>query len=407
MKTSFFLAIVVALTACAEAADPGFGSALGAGTAVPAEWTVMVFLNGKNNLEEFAVKDLNEMEAAGAAAGVNVIAQLGRAKGYYTGDGDWTGVRRYLVRPDADMAHIASQVLGDLVGTDMGDYRSAADFFSWARAAYPARKYLAVIWNHGSGWTKASASARGISYDDETGSHISVPQLAEVFHLAGPVDVYASDACLMQMAEAAWEMRGHAAYIVGSEETEPADGYPYDRILAALNSAPEMTPGELAGAIVRSYGEYYSGLGIGATMSALRTAALPGLRARTEEFSCAALAAGDKGVLKRGLYYAQHYSYDDNKDLDSFARYVAIKTPDTRLRLAALELSSWIREELVLWRASANYSQTPEGTESIDYSLASGLAVYLPASRPEVAYYELSWAEDSAWGELLRWLHAK
>ena len=28
---------------------------------VPAEWTVMVFMNGKNNLEKFALSDLNEM----------------------------------------------------------------------------------------------------------------------------------------------------------------------------------------------------------------------------------------------------------------------------------------------------------------------------------------------------------
>ncbi len=42
------------------------------GDAKPAEWTIMVFLNGKNNLAPFAVKDLNEMEMVGSTDKVNI-----------------------------------------------------------------------------------------------------------------------------------------------------------------------------------------------------------------------------------------------------------------------------------------------------------------------------------------------
>jgi hypothetical protein len=371
----------------------------------PKDWTVMVFLNGKNNLEEFALKDLNEMETAGSSGRVNIVAQLGRAKGYYAGDGDWTGARRYLVQKDAGPGKISSPVLAELGQADMGDYRSVMEFVRWARAAYPAKRYMLVIWNHGSGWTKTgSGRARGISYDDESGNHVTIPQLGEILRQTGPVDVYASDACLMQMAEVAWELKDYASYIVGSEETEPADGYPYDQVLAALNADPDMPARDLAGVLVSAYGKYYAAQGTGATMSAIKTSALPLFRELADNFAAAAMAAGDRGVIKRGLYYAQHYAYDDNKDLDSFLAYVAAKSANARLRGAAAELSTFLRGELVTHKAASNYFQTPEGLEPVDYSLAGGLAVYLPGTKPPPAYAELAWAKDTSWDDFLLWL---
>ncbi len=373
----------------------------------PADWTVMVYLNAKNNLEEFGLKDLNELEAAGSTDRVSIVAELGRMKGYYAGDGDWTGVRRYYVTRDLDRGAVTSPVLADLGPADMGDYRELAAFIRWAKASYPARKYLLVVWNHGSGWTKSAAGPRGISYDDESGSHITVRQLAQALRAAGGADVYASDACLMQMPEVAWELRDLASYIVGSEETEPADGYPYDAVLAALTAAPGMAPRALAGELVSDYGAYYAAQGTGATLSALDASALPRLRELTAAFAEAAMAAGDRGVMKRGLYYAQHYAYDDNKDLGSFLDYVAAKARDQRLRGAAAALAAHLRGPLVPFRAAANYAQVPDGLEPADYGLASGLAVYLPGTRPPAAYAELSWAADSSWGAFLAWLTGK
>jgi len=42
------------------------------------EWTIMVFVNGKNNLETYALKDMNEMEMIGSSDKVNVVVQIGR-----------------------------------------------------------------------------------------------------------------------------------------------------------------------------------------------------------------------------------------------------------------------------------------------------------------------------------------
>jgi len=107
------------------------------------DWTIMVFMNGKSNIEPFALNDLNRFETVGSGEKVNIVAELGRAKGLdndTAADGDWEGVRRYLVVKDADKERLASPVLMDLGKADMGDYKEVVSFMNWARSAYPARR---------------------------------------------------------------------------------------------------------------------------------------------------------------------------------------------------------------------------------------------------------------------------
>ena len=67
------------------------------------------------------------------------------------------------------------------------------------------------------------------------------------------IDVVGFDACLMSMAEIMYQVRQCADYSVGSQQTEPGDGWPYDTVLRALAARPTMTPAELAGTIVDKY----------------------------------------------------------------------------------------------------------------------------------------------------------
>jgi hypothetical protein len=225
----------------------------------PAEWTIMVYVNGKNNLEKFAIGDLNEMEMVGSNSKVNIVVELGRMDGYDDSNGDWKTTRRYYVTKDNNTATIGSKMLKDLGSIDMGDYKNVIDFGKWAKAAYPAKKYMLIIWNHGSGWEKGMEQriTKGISYDEETGNHINTPQMGQIFKGIGGVDVYGSDACLMQMAEVDYELKDSVQYIVGSEETEPGDGYTYNTFLGPLIAKPAMTPEELGLAAVKSYGDHY------------------------------------------------------------------------------------------------------------------------------------------------------
>jgi hypothetical protein len=46
------------------------------------DWTLLVYIDGDNNLEPFALLDLNEMEAAYPGQNLEVLVLLDRAEGY-------------------------------------------------------------------------------------------------------------------------------------------------------------------------------------------------------------------------------------------------------------------------------------------------------------------------------------
>ena len=131
-------------------------------------WTVLVFMNGDNNLEGYVTHDLNELEAGGEGGGVRVLVQADRSPGYDDSDGDWTGTRRYEIVGDDDLAQVTSP-FEDLGELDMGDPAVLADFLAWGLATAPADHVLLALWDHGDGWTAAPATAPpppAISSDD-------------------------------------------------------------------------------------------------------------------------------------------------------------------------------------------------------------------------------------------------
>ena len=93
----------------------------------------------------------------------------------------------------------------------------------------------------------AAIKERGIAYDDQAQDFLDNIELKKVLanirkKLKRNIDILGMDACLMSMVEVAYQMRDAVDYSVGSEESEPNEGWPYDRILKALAANPAMTP---------------------------------------------------------------------------------------------------------------------------------------------------------------------
>ena len=354
------------------------------------EWTIMVFVNGKNNLEGYALKDLNEMEMIGSSDQVNVVAEVGRIAGYDSSDGDWKTARRYLVKKDTNINKITSPVVQELAKVDMGDYNHLVDFANWAKTNYPAKKYMLIVWNHGAGWIKsAELGNKGISYDDQTGNHITTPQLGMALKAIGKVDVYGSDACLMQMPEVDYEIKDYADYIVGSEETEPGDGYTYNLMLGPLVAKPTMGGEELGKLAVDAYADHYGTEDH--TQSLVKSSALAGFIPLVNDFVAAAMASGEKALVKTALGGAQSYAYAENKDLSHFLTLYLASTKDADVKATAKTLQNYLLNTLVLHnRVNSNYSDS------------KGLAIYMPGSTNS-AYSELAWAKASQWDEFIGW----
>jgi len=360
------------------------------------KWTIMVFVNGKNNLEEFAFKNIYQMEKIGSDENIRVVVELGRM-GNVPNDGDWKGCRRYLIQKAKDTDKISSPVVASIPNCDMGDYRHAIDFGKWAMSKYPAEHYMYILWDHGSGWTKAMGRrppVKAISVDDETGHHINTPQMRALFSALGKIEVYASDACLMQMVEVAYEIRDKVQYIVGSEETEAGDGYTYDAFLKMAHRSDLSAKG-IAIAAVRSYTAHYKSM---ATQSAVDPAALPGLVPKMNAFASAVMQYGDKEAVKSARTSTQHYAvqdgYRDNADLYHFVSLVAaIPNVNAKIKTTANDLMSYLSKNVV-----------KENRVTRDLADSHGLAVYLPADKYDADYNELAFAKASNWPKFAQWL---
>jgi len=372
----------------------------------PKEWTVMVFINAKNNLERFGLKDMNEMEMIGSSSKVNIVVELGRMDGFDASDGDWKGTRRFLIAKDNDTSKISSIPVEDLGKVDMGDYNSLTAFGKWAKEKYPAKKYMMIVWNHGSGWTKGGPDllTKGISYDDETGHHINTPQLGLALKAMGKLDVYGSDACLMQMAEVVYEIKDSVDYIVGSEETEPGDGYTYDTLLAPLIARPAMSAAELAKLAVDAYSDHYESQATGYTQSYLKSSAIAQLLTLTNEFSYAITVAGEKDLAKSARDAAISFAVEENKDLHHFASLVIAGTKDAEVKAKGQALMTFITSTLVQHHRSKNdpgsWWSGPK-----DFSTTRGLAIYIPSGSVAGGYADLQWAKYSNWDEFMLWLN--
>jgi hypothetical protein len=361
------------------------------------EWTVMVFINGKNNLEKYAFLNINQMEKIGSSDKVNVVVQFGRMNTYSHLDGTWKGTRRYLIKKGSNPKGIFSPVVSDIGKVDMGSFKSVIDFSNWAKQTYPAKHYMLIIWNHGAGWIKGAGAdnfvTKGISYDDETNNHITTPQMGTILKTIGGVDVYGSDACLMQMAEVDYEIKDYANFIVGSEETEAGDGYTYDTLLGPLVSNPAMTPEGLATVAVDAYTAHYTPSNEAATQSYVRSAALPGFLAASNAFASSLMNANEKPLVKTAMGAAQAYAYAENKDLYHFTQLVVNATANSDVKAKGNALMNYISNTLV-----------GDNKISGNYSNSHGIAVYLPGSAAPSAYADLVWAKVSNWDDLIAWL---
>src|SRR5688500_4475513 len=77
-----------------------------------AEWTVIVYSAADDEvLEETMWFDVNEMELVGSNPRLNIVVQIDRYGGAFSGDGDWTDARRYLVTQDNELSTIAAPVV--------------------------------------------------------------------------------------------------------------------------------------------------------------------------------------------------------------------------------------------------------------------------------------------------------
>jgi hypothetical protein len=399
------------------------------------KWTFMVYLAGDNNLEDYGAIDLGEMKKVGSSADLSLVAQFDRMSDQVT--------RRYHLTAGESLD---ADCVATLPKTNTGDPQVLIDFVTWACTAYPADHYALVLWNHGAGWkdediyhiAKArglagriprgqvraltsgrvgralffttveqmavEATERAILFDDSAADFLDNIEMKRALQQAAPafkghLDLLGFDACLMSMLEVHYQLRDTCKVVVGSQEVEPGDGWPYDDILTRLAADPAMTPEVLGQAIVQAYvGWYQAGYpSLDVTQSAIGlsriepvAAAITGLADVLEE---AMTTTKTLGLLFKALRSAQSFSDRDYVDLAHFCGLLAESDKKGAIGAAARAVV-----ELLAGESSPVIAEAHHGTM---VKHAAGLSIYLPARIFSPLYSRLDFALQHHWDEFL------
>ncbi len=390
------LLIVISITGC------GSGSRHINSTV---KWTLLVYMCADNDLERYALQDLNELETIGSNKNVSVIVQIDRSAGFDTSDGNWTTTRRYYVTRDSDTSRIGSALLEDLGELDMSSESVLCDFIHWGTANYPADYYVLVLWDHGRGWqTRAQTLAlerqiKAINYDQSSMKEMNLDQLHSALALGPKLNIVLFDACLMGMLEVAFAIKDSADIMVASEDNIPASGQPYHLLISTLQSKPDMTPYEFSTAIVNSYVDYYVNNTSGPlTASAIELSSIGELAIAVDNLANGILQnlSSERSIVRNVQQKTQYFDsekmfYDDYKDIYDFASLLCTQAVTAEVRSAAASVTQVVKDTIIAERHAGN-----------QVANAHGISIYLPEPGASSSKYsQLSFSQNTSWDEFL------
>jgi hypothetical protein len=359
----------------------------------PADWTMFVHLNADNNLEGFGKGDLNEMEKYGSIKGkLNVIALVDGNGGYTSQGNGWTKGTRLLwvtrdpsgsgkitsreidVDPKSDLGKLLAKGHGEL---DMGDAKVMNAAMRYVQKNIPSKHFMVDIWDHGDAW-------HGTSWDETSKDdhlRLSGGELARAFQ-GVKVDVFGEDACMMSCTETADVMQKVGAkFLVGSEKTEPGDGWNYTDLLKRMNNLfnasadGDVTAEQFAHAIVNSYS---AGGAENATMAATDLTKYSDLRSKMDALSSALVAAGGLGNQNIRTAYDGSWMADaeDQIDIGDFAKRLVAQFPSGPVHDAAVAVQESV--------AATVFSKAGKG--DTEDAAVTGLTAYAPMTAVDSDY---------------------
>lgn len=393
MKLFFIILLVVCGTSLCEARAKNLNQ-----NEIEKEWTFMVFLNAHNNLNWYGKKDLNEMEEVGSNKQMNIVVQWASL--------DSEKTKRLLIQKDDNFTAVTSPIIENLERIDMGDYNKLVEFVAWVKEHYPAKHYMLDIWNHGSGWhylnNNDHINTTDISFDDISGNAITTKQLGLAMKsikeiLGKNVDIYGSDACLMAMIEIAGELADSVDIMVGSQELEPLDGWPYHDFLKAVNKSGDYSPDNLAKSLVKVYVESYIDGSQGndtATLSAIRLNQYQDFKNQFSLLSQRLKNISDETFVSLRVNLkenVQRFDYRDYADFTDMIDVLSKNISDSSINFRAI--NELVSSMIIVNATTSNMEE------------AMGISIWLPYYKSTLASYSELYSQldiaSTAWLDVL------
>jgi len=380
----------------------------------PNEHVLLLHMAGDNSLSSYIGANIEDIALAGVPSGTQILIQV---------DTRVDGFKRLMLQKNK---------IVELVSLGKFDSSSGlviADFMTWARRAFPARRYSMIISSHADGWKSSAALRNSLIIDDSAEKKGNIIEIAA--YIAGaaanfdgsrrPLELLAFDACNMGSIEIAWEFRNCASMTVFSQAMVPAAGFPYGKIVKSMNdNGGGKLDGETFGRIIcdEYRKKYLEGvITQPVTISMIRNSAFTSFISRlntwfvainNERDRYAKVLAGLRDHLEfvvedgEKKYVVQAFERAENRDLKSFVTNAA--GPLTTLKI---DTENLLREFPGLIVCSYHSQKAFPG--------ASGLSITLPDRQiwfsefvgpSPSSYFFLAFARETLWPALLTAINA-
>ena len=349
-----------------------------------------------NDLSNYAKVDLQELEiGCNDNDNIKILVLIDQDS-----DGD---TRLYKIKHDLYPWTIVSERLSDSTflnisatgndELDMSNPNTLSNFIKFCQANYPSENYALILWNHGGGWrnrmpatiksnnidslkkyvtankalpiyikNKNTTPLKAVCWDDTTGYNQSLTMSEVKQAVSGKnLTIIGFDACLMGMAEVAYQLKDCAQYMIASEETEPGNGWAYHLFLESFRNT-EQRAVDFGKAVIDTYIEdNYDGV----TLSLIDLSKIDNLANAINTLS-SSLISGNKNQITAGRHKTLSFGVPHFVDLCHLAQNLS--TFD-----GATNVINALKEAVV-------YHKYLDDSGDYGFANSHGLSIYFPLS---------------------------
>ena len=236
-------------------------------------WTILIYMSADNNLEKFAIKDIQEMLLGSITVDscVRFILQIDRSKSSNTSLGYsnqplpgesivYSSTRRYEISNGTILQVVSSN--SSLGNNDMGNKQIFQSFLSWGMTNYPANHTVLIMWGYGSGISQ-------LAYDETNQSSLRLADMHDAIQnventTKKKIDIIGFDSSSMASINTLFALQDVTHYIIASETLEPGQSWDYEQIFDIFKGSTlsYLTPDSWSRSVVRSYNYYFRSINL-------------------------------------------------------------------------------------------------------------------------------------------------
>ncbi len=412
------------------------------------EYTFITYMAADNDLARYARQNLNQQAAVGSTEYINVLVHLDTRV-----PGNRKVTKRFYIEKNKYIPQGPDRKM------DSGNPETLIDCCRWAIKNFPAKKYVLVLWDHGSGTIDINRPrsintselfvfnpetnlieldrsipflyflelqlqqeldcdpGRGICFDDSTGNYITNQNLEYALktictkYLHGKkFSIIAFDACLMSMIEIANITKDYTDIVVASQEVEYAPGWRYDLVLSPFVHQ-NLDQYAFAQHMVNSYELAYSKISHDYTLSALNMHTIQLLEDSIDQVArllIECLKYQHKTSVKNAIKTSRHKllctHFDEPSYVDLHHLLCNIRDNISKFTLKKgyqhlpAKLKKGIKRTLTFLEDSIIANTTGKNLKQ-----ARGISIYFPERRIHSSYPKTNFAKTNSWSVFIHY----